>query len=187
MNIVWTKTTILTLVVLGAILVVVFYFSFRAVQESQVSRSDAGQALLGDEAIESEYRYITLDGHSVAIREYLGRTLFINSWASWSPLSRDELIALNEIAGEYKDKNVVFIALNRKETKEQAARFLATLPDLPNLVIIIDTEDHFYNSVGGYAMPETVIYDASGELVVHERVPQTPSMIREQLNIVLSE
>ncbi len=187
MHVVWSKTTIVTLVILGLILILVFYFGFRAVQESSVNNSDAGIALFGDTTEDTTYRYTTIDGNSVSMRDYFGNALYINSWASWSPLSRDELIALDQIAGEYSNENVTFIALNRKETKEQAQRFLATLPPLQNLVIIIDTEDHFYTATGGYAMPETILYDNKGSLLLHERTPKNPDEVRTLVQTLLNQ
>ncbi|MFM2424277.1 MAG: hypothetical protein RLZZ70_668, partial [Candidatus Parcubacteria bacterium] len=164
-------------------LVLLAVFGFRSVNETKQRNSDAGTALLQEEATDTK-RYETLLGNKVTFNDMLGQIIYINSWASWSPLSRDELIALNDIAGQEQNSDIHFVALNRKESKEQAARFLATLPPLPNLTIIVDTEDHFYQVTGGYAMPETVIYNADGELFLHERTPQTADMIKAHIEAV---
>lgn len=157
------------------------WFTYRTVTERNEAKSDAGQALFGGEG--SEDRYTSVTGATVSVAELVGeQSLYINSWASWSPLSRDELIALNQVAGEYKDRGITFIALNRKEPKEQAERYLATLPPLDNLMVVIDSVDHFYSHVGGYAMPETLIYNKGGDLWRHERQPQTADMMRSTLD-----
>jgi thiol-disulfide isomerase/thioredoxin len=112
--------------------------------------------------------------------------IYVNTWASWSPLSRDELIALNEVAGEFKDKPITFIALNRREPVSQAQAYLATLPPLPNLTIVIDSTDEFYKEVTGYAMPETVLYTKDGAIWRHERQPLTAEVIRTLANELLA-
>ena len=170
-------STIIVLILLFIILVIVAWFTYQAVTDSKEASSDAGQALFGGE--DSEERFISVAGTPVAVNELVGeQALYINSWASWSPLSRDELIALNTVAGEFRDKGITFIALNRKEPREQAESYLATLPPLDNLVVVIDSTDEFYGQVGGYAMPETLFYSTQGDLYRHERQPLTAESMR---------
>jgi thiol-disulfide isomerase/thioredoxin len=155
-----------------------------------LERSDVGQAFFGngteDTATSERSPYTAVNGADVSLQDYFGSILFVNAWASWSPLSRDELIALNIVAGEYRDKGVTFLAVNRKETSAQAERFLATLPPLPNLVLVIDTNDHFYSHSDGYAMPESLIFDENGKLIRHERTVQTADTIRQLVNEALA-
>lgn len=113
--------------------------------------------------------YTDIFGNPVALEDYLGSTVVATTWASWSPFSAFDLAKLNTLAESYADSGVVFLAINRKETREQAQRYVATLPELPNLVLVIDSEDKFYGLVGGYAMPETVIFNQAGEIVSHIR------------------
>jgi thiol-disulfide isomerase/thioredoxin len=130
--------------------------------------------------------YINLQGNEVSFSNNVGKVRVITSWASWNPFSTEDLKVLNAVAGHYKDRDVSFVALNRKETKEQAERFLKDLTSLENFEIAIDTEDVFYNSVGGYAMPETVIYDAKGNIRVHHRGILSESQLREMVESVLN-
>ncbi len=166
-----------TILIIAVLLLIVILIGFYAYTRREAAREEAsplGQAF-ADNA--SSTRFMTPNGNEVSLRDLVGEKLYVNSWASWSPLSRDELTTLNEVAGEYKDRGIVFIALNRKETLPAAERYLATLPPLDNLVVVIDNDDHFYQTTGGYAMPETILYKPSGEVLAHERTPLT----REQM------
>lgn len=118
---------------------------------------------------EGEAPYTDLLGNPVSLKQYLGRTLVVATWASWSPFSTADLTTLSELGNEFSSDKVVFMAINRKETKEQAARFLQTLPDVTGVVMVLDPRDAFYLTVGGYAMPEVVIYNPKGEVVEHYR------------------
>jgi thiol-disulfide isomerase/thioredoxin len=185
-----TITTIAVLTTLTAVLLVAAWYTYQSVENRQLERSDVGQAFFGDSVAKSEVEgqspYTAVNGANISLQDYFGSILFVNAWASWSPLSRDELIALNTVAGEYKDKGIIFLAVNRKETSAQAERFLATLPPLPNLVLVIDTHDHFYGHADGYAMPESLIYDENGKLLRHERTVQTADTIRQLVNEALA-
>ena len=181
----WKRSTIIVVVLLVAILAVAIWFTYRTVVEHNEKSSDAGRALID---VDTENRFTDMNGGNVELSTEIGnKILYVNSWASWSPLSHDELIALNEVAGEYKDKPITFIALNRREPLSQAQAYLATLPPLPNLTIVIDSTDEFYKEVTGYAMPETVVYAKDGTLWRHERQPQNADTIRAMANELLGQ
>ena len=116
-----------------------------------------------------EAPYTDLQGNPVSLEQYLGKTLVVATWASWSPFSTADLTTLKELSSEFAGQEVVFMAINRKETKEQAARFLQTIPEVSGVVMVLDPRDAFYLTVGGYAMPEVVVYNQKGEIVEHYR------------------
>jgi thiol-disulfide isomerase/thioredoxin len=118
---------------------------------------------------EGEEPYTDLLGNPISLERYLGQTLVVVTWASWSPFSTADFSMLTELSEEFKGKEVVLMAINRKESKEQAARFLETLPNINGVVMVLDPRDAFYLTVGGYAMPEVVIYNSKGEVVEHCR------------------
>jgi len=177
-----SKSTVITIGVLTLFLALAAWFTYNQLfKRTPPQETPAGQALFGAGAAS----YTDIDGSTVTLESFFGQPILINTWASWSPLSAQELQDLNTVASEYQDRGVTIIALNRKESKDQADRFLNTLPPLDSLRIIIDTTDQFYNAVAGYAMPETVVYDRNGELLFHERNPQTKENLRALLDQAL--
>ncbi len=129
-----------------------------------------------------ELPYTDLVGNPVSLDKYLGKVLVVQTWASWSPFTQTDMEVLDELAKPYSPEKVVFLAINRKETKEQAMRYLSTVPNIVNVVIILDPRDRFYSAVGGYAMPETVIYNQKGEIVRHLRGQASAEEISTTLN-----
>ena len=112
--------------------------------------------------------YTDLSGNPVDLRTYKGKVLVINSWASWMPFSQTELPLLNQIKERYGD-SVTLLAINRMEDRALIQTYLGTLPSMPSAVFLADPADTFYRAVGGYAMPETVIYAADGTIAAHIR------------------
>ena len=129
-------------------------------------RNEAKPALFSSEASEA---YTDLDGNKIDIAGVEGKIVIATSWASWCPQCVEELQLLNDLALERNDDRVQVLALNRMEPKHQAQRFMATLPSLPSITFVLDNQDHFFNTVLGYAMPETIFYNAEGEIVLHKR------------------
>lgn len=133
-----------------------------------------------------EAPYTDLQGNPVSLEQYLGKTLVVATWASWSPFSTADLTTLKDLSGEFASQEVVFMAINRKETKEQAARFLQTIPEVSGVVMVLDPRDAFYLTVGGYAMPEVVVYNNRGEIVEHYRGVANKADIKATIEQVLS-
>lgn len=136
--------------------------------------------------VEGEAPYSDLLGNPVSLDTHLGKVLVVATWASWSPFSAPDLTMLNSLATQFDSNQVVFMAINRKETKEQAARFMATQPSFDNLLVVLDPRDHFYGAVGGYAMPEVVIYNERGEVVLHERGVANEAIIKAAVEAELN-
>lgn len=113
--------------------------------------------------------YTDLDGNEIFLNEYLGKVLVVATWASWSPFSQADLKTMSELSTEFSADEVVFLAINRKETKEQAMRYLSTIEAVTGVVMVLDPTDRFYAAVGGYAMPEVVVYDQLGAVKSHFR------------------
>lgn len=174
------RTLAMLLLVLMLVGAVAWLVSYRA-ERNEVGK-DATELLGDNEATP----YTTLDGAPFSFSEYRGRIRVVNVWASWSPFTATELPILNEIVSRYGDDHgVVAIAVNRKEQKERAAAYLQSLPAAPNVVFAIDETDAFYQSVGGYAMPETLVFNEAGDIVWHYRGVITYDLIAAEIDRLL--
>lgn len=151
------------LIVVILVSVTTFYVRYKRVTAvpAETQRLFAGE--------EGVITYTDIDGNEVSLEQYLGKVLVVTTWASWSPFTNADLTTLNDLVAKYDATKVVALAINRMETREQAQRYKATMPELNNVILVIDTADHFYKSVGGYAMPETLVFNTKGEKVQHIR------------------
>ena len=181
---VFTKKNSILLLIIILIVIGVGVITYVVTQNS--AKDTANQAKDTLFAPGRDTPYIDELGQPATLDSYFGKIIVVNSWASWSPFSVQELQDLNSVAGEYKDQNVVIVAVNRNENRDQVNRFLTTLPPLTNLIIVTDTADYFYNAVGGYAMPESLIYDEAGTIVEHRKGALTADELRSILDVVIT-
>lgn len=183
--IVLTRRTILVLVVLGSVLLLgalgtyFIYLSptgIKAKEAADLSRvqSDIPEA------------YISLSGEATDLEAFRDAPLVVNVWASWSPFTEADHVILSRIAAEYGE-DVRILALNRKETKETAEAYLNVIGKKEGIEYIIDTTDHFFASLGGYAMPETVVFDAVGNEYYRKRGVIDEPELRNALNALREE
>lgn len=169
-----------TLAVIGVILLITGGTTYGVLHERRVAETgtDAAKTLVADSASP----YTDLAGQPFSFAAYRGKIRVVNVWASWSPYSAKELPMLNTIATQYADKNVVVIAVDRKEDRFRAAAYLKTIPSTSRVHIAIDQTDSYYHSIGGYAMPETLVYNTDGAIVLHKRGPITQSELGTELH-----
>ena len=180
----FNRSEILTLLILVTIVLSVaalaWYFGLIGGGKNSAD-AVASQSLSADES----HTYTSLAGESLDLRQYDNEIRIVNNWASWSPASKQELPALERIAQEYADQGVAVLAINRKESAYTAEAYLNTLPDLDTIEIVLDPSDKFYNTTGGYAMPETVFFDRAGNVVKQHRGEVSYEILKAELESIL--
>ncbi len=176
-----TVFLIVVAVVLCVFITVVYYVYLspsgpRAKSNSDLARVDEGEVV----------RYTDLDGNDVDLARFDEAVLIVNAWASWSPFTSADHDVLARIKSEFGDR-IAVRAVNRMESKETALAYLATIGRRDGIEYVIDTTDHFYGSQGGYAMPETLVFDAVGNLLLHTRGTLSYESFHEEVTGILAE
>lgn len=179
------KSTIITVVFLVIIITLIGGITYYIHQRSLADALNEANGTLFNTG--NAAAYVDMNNNPLTLDAYKGSILIVNNWASWSPYATEELPLLEKIAADYESRHVIVLALNRKENKDQAQRLLNTLPPLPHVKVVIDTTDFFYGATGGYAMPETLIYDQAGTIIGHIRGTLNDATLRAQLDTLVSK
>lgn len=161
------KSSVITIGVILLILVGAAVATYVTQQNVRLSERDTEATRTLSAAEDTPYTDLT--GNPFSFDAYRGQVRVVNSWASWTPFSTQELADFEVLAKEYAEKNVAVIAINRKEPKERAQHFLSTIGEFTAVDFAVDLTDAYYQSIGGFSMPETVFYDAKGNIVMHKR------------------
>lgn len=162
------KTALITLagmlfiVALGA----VYIFFLDESEKQKRNETPAATALLIEN---EESAYTDMTQSKVDFSADFGKVLVVSSWASWCPQCAEDIGRLDKVAAEFKDREVVFLAINRAENPATAERFLNTFNKPEHVRVILDSSDHFFTANAGYAMPETIVYDEDGQVKSHQR------------------
>lgn len=120
------------------------------------------------------------EGEIVRLSDFEGQPLVINSWAAWCPFCVEELPAFAAAQKEFGDQ-VIIIAIDRAEPLETAKKYTDELDVTNDLVFLLDPDDSFYRSIGGFSMPETIFVDAAGNILQHKRGPMDLEEIRRRI------
>lgn len=174
------RSTVITFGILFIIVVVMMIVTVLILRNDArvgLEQSAAGVALQAS----STAAYTDLSGAPLSLATYIGSPLVVLSFASWCPTCADQIRALNAVAAERPD--VTFMAINRAEPATTVERFLSyhQIEATDKVLIVLDARDHFYQSVKGYAAPETVFFNEKGEIVAHLRGDISADTLRTTL------
>jgi len=101
-------------------------------------------------------------GYTQLLQQLHGTPLVVNVWASWCGPCRDEAPALSQAARTYGDR-VQFLGVDVLDARPDAVDFIRTAGwSYPS---VFDPDGEIRNRLGLLGQPETLFYDASGELV----------------------
>ena len=121
------------------------------------------------------------NGNTVALSDFQGRNIIVNAWAVWCPFCVKELKDFAELERELGD-SITIIAIDRAESLEKQKSYTDDLGVTDDMIFLLDPNDSFYRSIGGFSMPETLFVDGEGNILLHKRGPMTLEEMRQKVN-----
>jgi thiol-disulfide isomerase/thioredoxin len=106
----------------------------------------------------------TPDGKSVETKEWRGKVLVVNFWASWCPPCVEEMPTLDKLQAEFKSQNVLFVGIGI-DSPSNIREFLEKTPVSYPIVIGGLEGSNISKQMGNAqgALPYTVIINAQGK------------------------
>jgi len=109
----------------------------------------------------------TIDGGTISLADYAGKTVVVNVWGSWCGPCRAEAADLVAAAEELKDDDVVFLGINSRDLDQVAARAFVRRFEVP-YPSIYDQGGHtllaFRGTLTANSIPSTVVIDDEGRV-----------------------
>ena len=103
-----------------------------------------------------------LDGKMVSLKDYRGKIIFLNFWATWCSPCIKEMPSMEELYKEMKGKDFEMLAISLDPQKEKVPPFVKalklTFPILLDPKNVVSNENRIYN------IPVTLILDKEGRL-----------------------
>jgi len=103
----------------------------------------------------------TLEGKKISLKEFRGKVVLLNFWASWCVPCREEMPAMEKLYQEYKEKNFVILAVAVKDSKQDTLNFVKELK--LTYPIALDTDAKVGQEYGAWGLPVTYLIGPKGE------------------------
>ncbi|MBI4527049.1 MAG: TlpA family protein disulfide reductase [Deltaproteobacteria bacterium] len=101
-----------------------------------------------------------LEGGKVGLKDFRGKLLMLNFWASWCVPCREEMPAMERLYQRYKDLGFVILGVNVKDQKKSALSFVRELKI--TFPIAFDPEGEVGLLYGAWGLPTTYLIDNKG-------------------------
>jgi DsbE subfamily thiol:disulfide oxidoreductase len=103
------------------------------------------------------------DGKKLSLKDYRGKLVFLNFWATWCEFCREEMPAMDRLYREFKGKGFEVLAVNVKDKRSDALAFVKKLK--LSYPIMMDPEGEIGLLYGAFGMPTTYLIDEKGMLL----------------------
>lgn len=71
-----------------------------------------------------DFKLKTIEGKEVSLKDYRGKVVLINFWATWCPPCREEMPLFEKVYKKYKDKGFEILAISTDSSVDQVKKFL---------------------------------------------------------------
>ncbi|MBL4797979.1 MAG: TlpA family protein disulfide reductase [Oleispira sp.] len=131
-----------------------------------LNTSSAFAVSVGDKAPDFKIPRLESKG-MISLKQYRGKVVYVDFWASWCGPCRQSLPALNSIRKEFRKKGFEVIAINLDEERDDAMEFLKEFPVA--FPTARDTSGEVPEAYGLVGMPTAYLIDRKGYVqLVHE-------------------
>ncbi|TAN36337.1 MAG: DUF2092 domain-containing protein [Verrucomicrobia bacterium] len=151
----------------------------------QANAEEEPHPLLGKVA--PDFELSLLDGSKAAFAKHKGKdVVLLDFWATWCGPCRKSLPLLADVAVKFKDKGLVFYAVNQRENAEAIKDFLAK--QNLKLTVALDSEGKLGEAYGVEGIPQTVLIGKDGVVQVVQvgYAPDMKDTLTKQIEDVLA-
>jgi thiol-disulfide isomerase/thioredoxin len=120
-------------------------------------------ALSEGQVIDLSGRFTDLDGNPASLKDYQGKVLFLNLWATWCPPCRREMPTMADLYERFSRQGLSMVAVSN-EDRETVRDFMEKNP-YP-FTILLDTDDILRERFEVRAIPTTLVLDSGDRLIL---------------------
>lgn len=100
------------------------------------------------------------ENEKVRLRDFRGKLLMLNFWASWCVPCRDEMPAMERLYRQYRDQGFVILGVNIQDDKKSAVAFVKELK--LTFPMAFDPNGEVGRLYGAWGLPATYLIDPNG-------------------------
>jgi len=110
-----------------------------------------------------DFTLVDLGGRRVSLKEFRGRVVFLNFWATWCGPCREEMPMMEALHRQFKDRGLAVVAVNFKEDEASVRHFFDELGI--TFQGLLDPHGDVSESYGAFSLPLTYLIDRNGRFV----------------------
>jgi DsbE subfamily thiol:disulfide oxidoreductase len=110
-----------------------------------------------------DFTLLNPDGKKVSLKDFRGKVVFLNFWATWCGPCREEMPAMQRLYQEFRGRGFEIIGVNVKDRRPDALAFVKQLQ--VTYPILFDPQGEAGVLYGAFGMPLTYLIDRNGIVI----------------------
>ncbi len=107
-----------------------------------------------------DFTLLAPDGKKVSLKDYRGKVVLLNFWATWCASCRAEMPDMEKLYREFRSKGFEIVAVNVKDKRADAMKFVGDMK--LTYPIMLDPQGEVGLLYGAWGMPATYLIDRKG-------------------------
>jgi peroxiredoxin len=103
------------------------------------------------------------DGRRWALKDFKGKVIFVNFWATWCVPCREEMPTMEKLHRELKGQGLEVAAINVREGKKEVRKFVDELG--LTFTVLLDSKGQVSEEYGAWAIPLSYFINRQGVFV----------------------
>lgn len=111
-----------------------------------------------------DFEYISIDGDTCSLKDFRGKYVFIDVWATWCGPCCKEIPYLEELEEKMKNKNIVFVSISCDANRMTWARIVKE-KKLGGIQLHMRNDSSFKEAYGIGGIPRFILLDKEGRVI----------------------
>jgi peroxiredoxin len=127
----------------------------------------------------ADFTLTDLTGKSWTLSDLHGKVVLVNFWATWCPPCREEMPYLDTLAHRFASQGLIVLSITDEE-REKVASYISS--HKINFPILLDPGRKVAEKYNINGIPESFVFDRTGELVAHSFELRTEEQFLQMLS-----
>ena len=145
-------------------IVILLFFSLFAVSAQTIEEEmiKSGFSVFKEKVSLIDFTLPDLDGNNISLKDYRGKVVMLNFWATWCPPCRREMPSMEKLYNIIDKDKIDIAAVNIQEKKKTVSDFIAK--NNYSFPVLVDEEGKAASIYQIRSIPTTFIIDKKGYL-----------------------
>lgn len=131
-------------------------------------------------------KYMTLDGKTLDLKDYNGKVLLLNFWASWCMPCLMEIPSFNKIYDKYRPRGLEMLALN-VDTDQGLTRIKDISKKARIQYKVGKAQKEMIGELKIFAIPTSYLFGKDGKLIRKYTGPPSPEQLKTDIEKALAK